>query len=260
MLAGGVVEARVIPNGIDLSVFTPRDRRAARAEARLPQDARILLFAASGIRNNIWKDYHTMRSAVEILGKKLHGQNVLFVAVGESAPPERIGAAEIRFVPFQSDPQAVARYYQAADFYVHAARADTFPNTVLEALACGAPVVATAVGGIPEQVRALNVGGAGAGSLADDAFPCGNGSAENATGLLTPPGDPQALAAGIEHLLADENLRRRLGENAAADARQRFDLNRQVDDYLNWYRKLLKTVPDMERESGPVRDHVLASA
>jgi glycosyltransferase involved in cell wall biosynthesis len=80
---------------------------------------------------------------------------LVFVALGEDAPAERIGAAEIRFVPYQKDPAVVARYYQAADIYIHSARADTFPNTVLEALACGTPVVATAVGGIPEQVKSL---------------------------------------------------------------------------------------------------------
>jgi glycosyltransferase involved in cell wall biosynthesis len=53
----------------------------------------------------------------------------------------------------QANQESVARYYQAADLYVHAAPADTFPNTVLEALACGTPVVATAIAGIPEQVE-----------------------------------------------------------------------------------------------------------
>jgi hypothetical protein len=47
---------------------------------------------------------------------------VLFLALGEDAPAERIGQAEVRFVPYQKDPHLVARYYQAADVYVHAAR------------------------------------------------------------------------------------------------------------------------------------------
>jgi glycosyltransferase involved in cell wall biosynthesis len=122
----------------------------------------------------------------------------------------------VRFVEYQTDPRAVARYYQAADVYVHAARADTFPNTILEAQACGTPVVATAVGGIPEQI--------------DD----------GRTGLLVPPGDAAALAERIARLLGDNDLRARLGEQAAADARDRFDLNRQADTYLDWYRDLVE--------------------
>src|ERR671918_1684959 len=96
-----------------------------------------------------------MRSAIGQLAERRSQRQLIFVALGEDAPAERIGAAEVRFVPYQKDAALVARYYQAADIYIHSARADTFPNTVLEALACGTPVVATAVGGISEQVKGL---------------------------------------------------------------------------------------------------------
>ena len=118
-------------------------------------------------------------------------------------------------MPYQKDPKVVARYYQVADVYIHAARADTFPNTVLEALACGTPVVATAVGGIPEQVE------------------------DGVTGFLMPPGDAEAMAEAIITLLTDDALRMRLGRNAAEDAQRRFTLNRQVEAYLGWYEELV---------------------
>ena len=57
----------------------------------------------------------------------------------EQAPPERVGSAEVRFLPYEADLEAAVRCYQAADAYAHAARADTFHKTVLEALACGTP-------------------------------------------------------------------------------------------------------------------------
>jgi glycosyltransferase involved in cell wall biosynthesis len=125
----------------------------------------------------------------------------------------------------------VARCYQAADVYAHAARTDTFPNSVLEALACGTAVVATAVGGIPEQVKGLR----GVPGAAADVSRYG---AEAATGILVPPGDAGALAAGIECLLRDDLLCQRLSGNAGRDARQRFDLERQVDDHLRWYEEI----------------------
>ena len=111
-------------------------------------------------------------------------------------------------------PEDVARWLQAADLYVHPSRADTFPNGVLEALACGTPVVASRVGGIPEQVR-------------------------DETGVLVEPGDPAALAAAIESLLADPSRRERMSAAAAEDARARFSLDRQVDAYLALYVELL---------------------
>jgi len=217
ILAPAVVDSRVIPNGVDISAFYPADKRAARAALALPQDAMILLFSANGIRHNVWKDYRTLRTAVGMVADRLQASDLLFLALGEAAPPERIGKVVVRFVPYQRDPAVVASYYQAADVYIHAARADTFPNTVLEALACGTPVVATAVGGIPEQLR------------------------DGVTGFLVPVGDANAMAEAIRRLLTDRALRVQLGDNAAEDARRRFDLNRQVDSYLDWYRKILET-------------------
>jgi glycosyltransferase involved in cell wall biosynthesis len=168
---------------------------------------------------------------VSLAAQSFPGQRVLLLALGEDAPPERAGAAEIAFMPYQLDHDLVAAYYRAADLYVHAARAETFPNTVLEALACGTPVVASAVGGVLEQVRGLRVPGADPGHAA-------HGS-EQGTGALVPPGDAEALAAAIAALANDSELRRRLGENAARDARGRFDQGAQVDGYLEWFREIL---------------------
>jgi glycosyltransferase involved in cell wall biosynthesis len=228
ILATAIIESRVIPTGVDLSVFHPSEKRRIRAELELPQDARILLFAANGIRRNIWKDYGTLRGAIGLLSERLSGRHLLCLALGENAPSEQIGDAQIRFVPHLKDPGAVARYFQASDLYVHAAAADTFPRAILEALACGTPVVATSVGGIPEQVTSLE-----------------NGTASNVrpNGMVVPYQDAGAMASAIEKILTDEALRLRLSENSAADARNRFDLAKQASSYLDWYRELLQPRP-----------------
>lgn len=131
------------------------------------------------------------------------GTKILCIALGEKALSERICDVEIRFVPYQQDPSKVARYYQAADLYVHPARAETFPNTILEALACGTPVVASAVGGIPEQIE------------------------DGITGFLTQQGDSEAMVARILQLLEDDGLRLRMGMQATNAAKERFNLERQ---------------------------------
>jgi glycosyltransferase involved in cell wall biosynthesis len=227
MLATAVVEGRVIPNGVDLSVFQGADRHAVRAALSLPLNARVLLFTAHGIRPNVWKDYETMKAATVLVAEHLPGQDVRFIALGEDAPAERAGPAEIHFVPYQEDPHLVARYYQAADIYLHAARADTFPSTILEALACGTPVVATAVGGIPEQVKPL--------AGPQESMDYKTYGPDQATGFLVPPGNAKAMAEATVALLTDERLHRRLAENAARDARARFAMDRQVEDYLELY-------------------------
>ena len=211
MLAPAVMEARVIHNGVDLSVFRPASRSSIRAGLGIPQDTMMLLFTANGIRRNRYKDYHTLRTVVARVAERVDRQRVLLVALGEDSPTEQVGRAELRFIPYQKDSAVVARYYQAADIYVHAARAEVWGLTITEALACGTPVVATAVGGIPEQIQ------------------------EARTGFLVPPGDAGSMAEAVVALLKDESLRTCMGRNAAQDARQRFDLKRQVDDYIAWY-------------------------
>jgi glycosyltransferase involved in cell wall biosynthesis len=213
--------SRVIPNGVDLSTFRPGDRGAARARLGLDPDARIVLLAANGIRDSAFKDFRTLREAVGRAAEALRSDEVVFLALGEDAPPDRIGRASIRFVPYTSERHLVAAYYAAADVYAHAARAETFPSTVLEALACGLPVVASAVGGVPEQLR----------DLAE--------AKDRATGILVAPEDPAALAAALGAVLRDAALRARLGENAARDAHERFGLARQADAYLELYREAI---------------------
>lgn len=232
VLGPAILESRVIPNGVDLSIFRPAAKQTIRAALGISPDVTVLIFAANGIRNNPWKDYKSMRTALSQVGARSQ-DDILFLAIGEQAPPERIGRVEIRFVPYQENPEAIARYYQAADVYIHAARVDTFPLTVLEALACGLPVVATEVGGLPEQIKALR--GTGRHSAS-----CFHGP-DQATGILVPPSDPARLASAIEMMIQDRCLRDQLGLNAARDARQRFDLERQVEAYVTWYKELVNS-------------------
>ena len=215
MLAPGVVAARVIPNGVDLRIFRPADVQAARAVLGISQEAKVLLTTGIMIRRNIWKDYTTLRDAAILAAKQLPEQDVLLIILGDDAPPERIDRLEIRYIPYQNAPRTVADYYKAADIYVHAARADTFPISILEAMACGTPVVATAVGGIPEQVE------------------------DTHTGFLVGIGDAQGLAIRITQLLSNEPMKREMGLRAMERARRHYDFDQQVDAYLSWYEELL---------------------
>lgn len=222
MLTSAVIEKRVIPNGVNLQIFHPAEKERVRSRLNIPNDAKVLLFAANNVRKNIFKDFPMIQTAVKLVSERLRDHRILFMGLGDNALPERIGRAETRFIPIRGNPQEVALYYQAADVYIHAARADTFPNSVLEALACGIPVVATAVGGIPEQIKGYSDYGQ-----------------EEATGVLVPVSDPGSMAVAIEQLLSDDTLRLRLARNARQDVEKRFDLNRQADDYLAWYKELI---------------------
>ena len=181
VLAPAATRREVIPNGVDLDLFRPGERE--------PRTIPLLVFAAQGGPANEFKDFTTFQAALERIDRPVD-----VVALGDPPVPQ----AE------------VADWLRKADLYVHPSRADTFPSGVLEALASGTPVVASRVGGIPEQVT-------------------------EETGVLVEPGDPAALAAAIESLLADPVRRARMGRTAAADARERFSLDRQLAAYLDLY-------------------------
>ncbi len=125
----------------------------------------------------------------------------------------RVTVREVRLLP----PNGVVEYLRAADLYVHAARAETFPLTILESLACGVPVVASAVGGVPEQVTSQ-------------------------TGILVEPGDPEALAVAISMLEDDPERRTRMGVAAARYAEEHYSLQRQSAAYLGWFAELIESV------------------
>jgi len=213
LLADHVVESKVIPNGVDVSVFAPRDRARARAGLGLPVDATIILAAANGLRSNAYKDYATLEASLRTIAADTR-QDVLVLMLGDAHEDIRLGSMTLRFIPMIRSADVMAAYYNSADLFVHAARADTFPTAVLEALASGLPVVGSRVGGIPEQVIS-------------------HGPADH-TGLLVPPADPGALAAAIRRLLDDPRERKARGAAAARDARTRFDGARQAQTYIEW--------------------------
>jgi glycosyltransferase involved in cell wall biosynthesis len=231
ILAGGAVDFRLIRNGVDLSVFKPASQMAARAMLRLPREPLVLLFAANALNKNPFKDYGTIEAAVERLAAEPRDRPLLLIALGGTGPTRRFPNAEMRQVPYETVPERVAAYYQAADVYLHAANADTFPTTILEAMATGISVVATAVGGIPEQVHSLDgVAGAWAGESTD---------LSTATGVLVAPHDSAGMAAATSTLLADRTLRERLGANATAEAAANYDIERQIDETIKWYGEII---------------------
>ena len=207
-------EVRVIPNGVDTAVFNPGDRAAARAGLGLPADALIVLFAARSVTTSEFKGFETLEAALPAIAAGCAGRELLLVALGAEGHDARVGGARVHFVPFVDDPASVAEHYRAADIYLHPSRAESFGLAVLEAMACGTPVVASDVGGIPEIVE------------------------DGVSGLLVPVGDPAALAAAAVRLLEDRELRERLAAAGAERARTVFPFERQVDAYVEWYREL----------------------
>jgi glycosyltransferase involved in cell wall biosynthesis len=129
----------------------------------------------------------------------------------------RLGIREsVEFLGYIPDVPAL---FAGGHLLVHPSRMEGLSNTVLEALAEGLPVVATAVGAVPEFV------------------------ADGQTGFLVPPGEPGVLAARIRSLLGDPTLRERLGKNGLTRVRQVCGEDRVVSQYEHVYQALLAGGP-----------------
>lgn len=200
------VRRYVIHNGIDLTVFKPGDREAARQALGLPPTARIILFSVY----STFADLTTLQNALS----RIQGEELLFIGVGQQAAAGQWGQGQVMNPGYIRTPIEMADYYRAADLYLQVTQADSFPTTILEALACGTPVIATAIGGIPEQIR------------------------HGETGLLILAKDDTALSTAIQRLLQDSEQRARMGVAAALDAHQRFGLEHQVDQFLALYEEI----------------------
>jgi len=222
-LASSLVGTRVIPNGVDTSVFAPGVSDRARVDLGLPTDATVVLFSARSAKSSPFKGFSTLEAAIPLIAAAAPVPNLMLVALGESGPDSGIAGVPIRFVPFADDPATVARYLHAADLYLHPAHAENFPLAILEAMACGTTVVASDAGGIPEMV------------------------ADGETGLLFRNGDAAALAVAATELLGNRERRSRMAEQARQRVLREFTLDLQADRYLDWYAELADSTRDRTR-------------
>lgn len=142
-LAGKPV--RTIYNGIDTGLFSPRDRSSRRASLGLDSHSPVVLFVGSAATSNVFKGFVDF----EWLAKQNEQAEVQFVVLGAEQDEIRDG---IRLLAATSDKSRIADIMSAADVLVLPSRHEVAPLVILEALACGTPVVAYDVGGVGELV------------------------------------------------------------------------------------------------------------
>ena len=195
----------VIPCGVDMDRFRPQDKRRARADLSLPPMAPILLFVG---RLQPSKGIDTLLRAAADIRRDHPSVCVLVVGGGLDDQDEqetaelnrlqtlgdRLGLRNVYYIKAQSQ-EKLARYYAAADVFVMPSHYESFGMVVLEAMACGTPVVASEVGGLSSTVI------------------------HGDSGLLVPPGDWRAFARAISRLLASPQLQSAMGRAGPQRAR-----------------------------------------
>lgn len=196
----------VIPNGIDTAVFRPHDKAAARKRLGIDPDVFVIgAVGHGGALGNPWKGGRYTEAVLDRLLRDDRG--IRFLNVGGGGSDARPGVIPI---PSVRDESVLAQIYSAMDAFLYTPIADNCPLVVLEAMACGLPVVTFGVGGIPELVE------------------------DGATGVVAPFEDVGGLYRGIRELIAAPEAAQTLGRAARA----RVEAGYRHADVADRYRAL----------------------
>jgi len=136
---------KTIPNGIDTTIFYPKNKLASKKALNFPLDKKLILFVAEFSTNNPFKGGTILREIIQQNTNK----NLIFITVGEKN--ESSFENHVTF-PFISNRVELANLYNACDVLLYPTQADNLPLVVLESMACGTPVIASRLGGIPEII------------------------------------------------------------------------------------------------------------
>jgi glycosyltransferase involved in cell wall biosynthesis len=208
-------EKRVfLPNGVDTVRCTPvsEDRKQKlRAGLSLPPQAKVVMYAGRLVPEKrvdhllrIWPDVRT------------HFPTAQLLVLGEGSEQQRLREMRVEGVQFTGQVQDAVPYLQAADLFVLPSSTEGLSNSMLEAMSCGLPVLATAVGGAPDVIR------------------------HGESGWLIPPEDVPALRQGLETLLAEDALRFKLGSHARERILSDFSLDSVAGRLAGLYQKLME--------------------
>jgi len=218
-LAGKAAESRllkrfkvsIIRNGLNTEDFAPRDKHHAREALGIPTDANTIVFIAQSVQNKR-KGFELLQTA---LGEGEDIENLFLVTIGKNKSALNLNIPTLQIGYLESD-RLLSLIYSAADLFVIPSLQDNFPNTVLESLACGTPVVGFDSSGISEMVQSSQ------------------------TGILTPAGDIVKLRAAIADLLSNKLKRNKMALNCRSTALKLYAPGTQARNYENLYESIIR--------------------
>ena len=222
----------VVPNGAD--PIPPDEAAGERVEERLgidPSD-HLLFFAGDLVESKGIDDLLAAHRLLE------GGVRLVVAGRDRSGYADRLRSEEGVAYAGYVDRATLLDLYRRADVFVFPTRTDVFPLSVLEAMAAGTPVVASAVGGIPDQLGAPGADGTAGGT----------GGEEVSAGVLVPPRAPERVAAAVGELLEDPERRDGLGRRARRRVEREYAWPAVAERVADEYRRIL-WCPDLSASS-----------
>lgn len=209
----------VIPTAMDLNKWKPYDKNIARTVLNLPQDIPLVLFGAMGGTADPRKGADLLLEALQKLKKQTAQSQISEIQLlvfGQNEPDEPLNLGfPIRYFGHLYDDLSLALLYSAADVMIVSSRQDNLPGTALESLACGTPVVAFNIGGLPDIVK------------------------HQENGWLSKPFDTDDMANGIQWTLEDKERHKKLSKNAREHVIENYDPKIIALKYKQVYEEVL---------------------
>lgn len=215
----GDLRIEVIPYSLETDVFSPLPKDVAKEKIGLTAETVTLLFGAASA-NMRRKGFRQLMDAIhgcledKRFQELVDTDEIRLLCFGDSNKELDAVGIPTLFFGFLKSEEEIRDVYVSADLFVLPSLEDNLPNTMLEAMSCGTPVVAFDVGGISDAV----MGGV--------------------TGQLAPAGDTNQLGKAILSLVFDPNRREKMEQNCRAVALERFSLPVQARRYVELYREL----------------------
>jgi len=206
----------IIHNGIDVNTYKPIDKNLAREMLNLPLNKKLIFFGAINALNDPRKGYIHLENALRNLASSSSNKEIEIVIFGSSTPSKKPDLGfPIRYLGHIHDDISLSLCYSAADIFVSPSIEENFSNAVLESLACGTPVVAFNIGGMPDLIE------------------------HHSNGYLAQPFDERDFAKGITWILEDSKRWVELSLRARKKVLKEFTLEMQAKSYLKLYQELL---------------------
>jgi len=206
----------VIPNGINVGIFKPIDKLYSRELLGLPKDKKLVLFGAINPLKDERKGYPYLIEALHRLAEKSIHKQLELAVLGTSKPKSNSKLnLPVRYLDYVEDVTRLVSCYSAADVFVAPSKEDNFPSTVLESLACGTPVLAFNIGGMPDLIE------------------------DKKNGYLAKPFDTADLSNGIEWIMGDKSRHEGLSQKARQKVEEEFTEDIQAKKYLRLYEETL---------------------
>lgn len=207
---------QVIHYGLDLDRWKPLDKQMAREKLGIESDAILVGFGAEDIHNHRKGFQHLLGALRTTQSHSDHPSKIEGLFFGSGTIDQDSTLPAMHHLGYVNQPERLQLIYSAADIFVVSSLEDNQPQTGLEAMACGTPVVGFRAGGIPEYVR------------------------DGTTGMTAPIGDEIQLARCMQQLADNRELRIQMGLNARRMMEEEFEFSRQTQRYIQLYQTLLR--------------------